>query len=296
MERRRDDLYDLELVVETAYKICHGAAGTFESGISILARPGPPRDVAAAAPQTASGVAAYLRPIKEEVDTLRQDIVAIKDTMNLNKKQVEENHQQLMKAVTQKTTSQPPSGGYGNNYTTNNRSSPPMANNQGGDRGGCWFCGGEHFATSCNDRTEYIRTGKLVIKDQKYLLPNGNGVTKTPGQTWKQRVDEQSGTADPLRSAHMFDSFFEVEAPRSSSGDLVTQFNQLKMEMESIKSRGLDMNSQGNINAAYQPVQSSSGQYGTAPAIQRRDHPDSVEYQVPSGQFAHSRAANTSGF
>lgn len=256
--RRRDDLYDLDLVVKTALEMTIGSAGQnfgrqFHS-------------------ESKGRVSGDLVPIKTEVDSLRQEFATMKDLITIGAQRQKAEHDQIMKALQQRTA-QSMGANVQNTQprTYNNNPNPPRDQ-------GCFFCGESgHFVSNCPSKQTMLDTGRLKVNGGKYTLANGNEIKRTNHGTWKERIEAQEKHEENL-SANYFDSlFYHGGENHSSAGqNHEPSIAQLKHEMENLKAQlmgsgGLNYNSQGDINTAYQPSASQKIAKGEAPTILKRD-------------------------
>lgn len=272
--RRRDDLYDLDLVVKTALEMANGAAGQ-SFGRQYLGS------------ESKRSVAPDLAPIKTEVDTLRQDVAGMKDLLTIGAQRQKVEYEQIMKALQQKAA-QPMGANVQNSQprTYNNNPNPPRDQ-------GCFFCGEPgHFVSNCLSRQQMLDTGRLKMSNGRYTLANGSEIKKTNQGTWKERIEAQESSL----SANYFDSLFYhgMDNQGSAGPSYEPSVAQLKQEMDFLKSQlmasgGLNYNSQGEINTAYQPSASQRIANGEPPTILKRD---------PRNQYVNTRtgAGNDQGF
>lgn len=290
--RRRDDMWDYELVIQTAYDIANNAVGSYEQGIAVGLRPSPSSRLESTTSSTSvpPSTLAALRPIKEEMDSLKQDMVAVKDQLNVQRHTAESNHAQMMKVLTQKSAT--PQQTYANGGSAHNNGPPPRNYNNNNSNAaspqgeGCWFCEDPtHFAQQCPPRKDFESRGLLKFIAGKYFLSDGRRVEKTPGLSWKQRVEAQSAIKDPL-SVHYFNSLFDADVEEDNHLDTIAQ---LQQEMGQLRTQ-FNLNSQSAVNSVYQSNAQNQTLNGGTPSILRRE--TNVVYNnemAPGDQFMGTR-------
>ena len=215
--RRPEDRYQWKEVIEAAETMARNMNPGSERWEE-LARSSRPGTTASPA-VTIKTEPAYLTPVKEDIETLKQDISHVRDGMVTQSKMQKELlevfkglQQKLMQPAPAPPQMQPmyqpqqaipnmqyqqPHGGNQQPYTGQQRSYAPQGqryqNPEGRQNSGqCHYCHQTgHFISSCPTRQAHLESGKIIVENGRVRFPDGKQIPWEPAdKSPKDKVEE----------------------------------------------------------------------------------------------------------
>ena len=215
--RRLEDRYQWKEVVEAAETMARNLNPGSErwEELARSSRPG-----AATSPAvTVKTEPAYLTPVKEDIETLKQDISHVRDGM-VTQSKMQKELLEVFKSLQQKLSQpapipqpvqpiyqpqqaipsmpyQQPNGGYQQPYMGQQRSyasqGPRYQNQEGRQNAGqCHYCHQPgHFIINCPARQLHLESGKIILENGRVRFPDGKQIPWEPAdKTPREKVEE----------------------------------------------------------------------------------------------------------
>jgi hypothetical protein len=192
-KRRREDLYDMDAVVEMTVRLVNeGDTTAFTSSHSRYRNT---KEVNNDAVPRGRSILPHPQP-KQEIESLAQQVAEIRDRLELSDRANELYRNEMsrnMKHITtalqsiQQNSSQ-------SNWRSNqnqNYNAGMRTNNNGTTEQKCYYCWkAGHMVNSCPDRQRHFDEKKLMLdKDGRFRLPNGQDIPRDNSRSMKDRVE-----------------------------------------------------------------------------------------------------------